>query len=253
MAYPFPKTEREVYAKTFLKDVELAFAFPNIDMSNVSREELLHFYDKAFNLSIAPERLADGITVRDNDDQFIFGFDSNRVSLKMKFPSYKSFDLALLWFPILYNYLRVLKVECISEIIIRKYNELKYNLPSNKMDVVPAMRMIFSPDLLEYGYEEGDSFDSQASKFQELARWEKRTFMEDEETKSAVVIEYGFSQKDSQKGIGVLTMNSIVESHDMIQVDEALLRASVQSMNLILDQAFNWSVTEGIKNQMRAK
>lgn len=252
MAYFFPSNHREIFPRTFLKDVYISFFFPETGQNQVDEDSLRALYAGTFGLDYGDgKKVPESMEVRSQDELVKFVFDNRQVSLKMKFPAYKSFDFALRWLPVMCDYMASLGVDNVSRIEVGKYNELQYQLPAGGV-VSSAMKEIFSARLLGYGMESSASFDEESSKFDGLARWEKRVVVADDDGTSQLTIEYGFSEKDKQQNSGVLTLKTYMES-TCKETAVGELRERVKDYNAVLDNAFMWCVGDGIISKMRAK
>lgn len=248
MAYSFRSIHREVFQKTFLKDVYISFGFSRDTKAQIDENALRNLYAEKFGVSNI-EGISDSMLIRSQDELVQFEFDSRHVGLKMKFPAYKSFRSALQWLPEIHDYMELLGVDCISSIRIEKFNELQYKLPDG--DVVgSAMKEIFSKELLDYDKNTAATSDKEYKEFEDLARWEKRIVIPDDD--SQLTIEYGFSEKDKQNNSGVLTLKTCIESTcEQTAIDG--LREKIENYNSILYNAFIWCVNDNIIKKMKVK
>ena len=256
MAFIFPKREREIFQKTFLKDINIFFGFKPIEQKDCDAPKLVKFFDTAFALNFDWEQLKSGVEIRSQDEQLRFSFGLEHAELKMKFPAYRRFEFALQWVQKMQEYLSALGVPEITEVIIGKYNELQYKSPTNKMSLGFAMKSVFSSELLNYGFRDDDSFNNESLRFDGLARWEKRIVINDEKMLDTHFnIEYGFKKKETRDSIdseGVLTLKtSINKKASSISIDD--IPSYMNDLNEIIDEGFFWCVNETVINEMREK
>lgn len=245
MAYTFPEIKRQIFNWTFLKDVSISFNF-NLPEKEINLPALSLFFENTFSLKgISPDELNTGIRVQSEDKCVCFDFFHNKLDLKIRFPLYKDFSVMLSWLPTIKNYFEALDITEVSQLSIRKYNELSYSFPEGHGDVSIAMKEIFSNSLL------GDSFDNVAQSFRNLNRWERKMAITDEITNSAVNIIYGFCEKNNLPNSGALTLTTIVHSLNS-STKIVNLKSRLEDLNQIIDRAFRWCVTDGIINKMQA-
>ena len=254
MAFVFPKQKREIFQKTFLKDINIFFGFEPIETEDCDAQKLVDFFSTEFSLEVDQEQLTSGVEIRSKDEQLRFSFGLGHTELKMKFPAYKSFEFALQWTQKMEKYLSVLGVSEITEIIIGKYNELQYKFRTGQMSSLgSAMKEVFSLDLLKCDFTDKDSFDNEALKFNGLARWEKRIVMNDEEISDIHFnIEYGFKKSETQDGEGVLTLKTSINKRAS-SISTNSIKSHMNNLNEILDDGFLWCVDGNIITQMRKK
>lgn len=220
------------------------------NISDANWDKTLRFFQESFNLKgLSIESLKQGITIESADGLTVLDFSPRFCSIKVKFPLYKSFDAILQWFPVLTEYMGLIGCMSINMFGICKFNELSYNLPPDK-SVADAMRQIFSTRLLNCAYGPDESFDADASKFPELARWEKKFSMSDESTDSELTCIYGFKENIDEPNKGSLTLRTFME-YNGAPVSVADIETSAKELNHIIDCAFHWCVTDSIINQMR--
>jgi len=254
MAFVFPKQNREIFQKTFLKDINISFGFEPIETVDCDAQKLVDFFSTEFSLEVDQEQLKYGVEIRSKDEQLRFSFGLEHTELKMKFPAYKCFEFALHWSRKMEGYLLALGVSEITEIIIGKYNELQYKFRTGPLSSLEsAMEKVFSSDLLNYDFTDGDSFGKEALKFNGLARWEKRIVMNDGEIADTHFnIEYGFKKSETQDGEGVLTLKTSINKKAP-SISTNSIKSHMKDLNEILDDGFLWCVNGNIITQMRKK
>lgn len=256
MAFIFPKNDREIFPKTFLKDISVSFDFNKVSEERIRNNSLTTFFSSKFEITgLDSEQFASGLEVQSQDEQVKFIFASDHVCLKMKFPAYRSFDFALQWLEYMLDYLRSLEVYEITSLIIGKYNQLQYEIPQNPpkdISVGTVMKEIFSSALLKYDFGDETSFEKESEKFNSLARWEKRIIINDEEFPNLrFIIEYGFRESDDRRGKGELTLKTLINNESNISISE--IKLTMNKLNEIIDDGFRWCVGDNIIEQMRNK
>ena len=245
MAYPFTHINREVYPKTFLKDVYVSLHFPKVDITDSLKDNMIRFFDEAFGVEDMPEESFEKVVfVHSKDDMIRFHFALEFVQFSVKQPAYRSFEQLAVYRDKAFKYLEVLKVREISKIIFYKYNQLNYQL-KNSGTPVDVMKDVFSTSLLNNMTEE--DVKSQTG----LSRWEKSLcFQGEDATDSAFTIEYGFRKKSKDSEQDALTLKTQIESGN-VNVKKDNVMAILSDYNQILDNGFHWCVTPDIIKEMK--
>lgn len=249
MSYPFPQIEQKIFKKTFLKDVWLNFNFNNFTKGDLTR--LHSFFSDNFKLSgIKNEELETGVSVESDNKLVKFIFSPGDVKLKLIFPAYTNFSDIVRWLPTIVCYLKILNVDLIDSLSLRKYYQLNFTSSSESAGVANVMKEIFSRQLLEAKCDTNEAymtFDDEAATFKGLGKWERNLFFE--EDNSRFKIEFGFSTYERNQEKGILTLKNIIETRNCNMSLEQLPH-KLDELNLLLDQGFRWCVTDAIINQM---
>lgn len=239
MAYPFNPAKREIFKKTFLRDVVVYITFLPIDNRDSFVNRVISFMSKSFDKTIEKEKVNDGINIISEDENVNFYFLNERTILRMRYPAYQSFDMALHLLPVLKNYLNTIGVNSSLSVSISKFNKLDFEMNNgNPIDIDAAMHAIFSDELLE-----DTSFDNEDS------RCEKDKLMEDEDSHTRIRLTYGFKKDEVQKNKGSLIYKSAI-TYEFNSVDE-IADNKLNEMNDLLDGAFQWSVKDAVILNMR--
>lgn len=248
MAYPFPQIKREVFPKTFLKDVHVYFEYKKI--KKINNEEICTFCRENFNVDVEKDAIWDGFSINSKNNLVKFEFTTTYVAVKMNFLAYMNFISAQKYISILLDFLNVIGVKKLSKVRFAKYNELRYKLPNDESSVSIAMQQIFTKSLMEYKTGDGD-FES--TSFDSLARWEKRLVFDGEaELETRVIIDYGFCEQTDSKKEGVLTLKIVAESlKDIVNVCD--VETVLKNCNYDIDCAFQWSISKTVIAKMRNK
>lgn len=248
MNYPFPEIKRTIYKRTFLKDVQLYFNF--ICSNDFDFNSLSQFFNDKFKLKINKEELENGVWVESDNKLVKFGFSPKDVRLKLFFPAYRNFDFVFIWLPIIIEYLKILKIDYIDSLSIRKYNQLDFSFNPGTANIAMVMKEIFSKQLLDAKWadnEGGKTFDEEALSFTGLGKWERNLFFTEEN--SIFRIEFGFSTSENSQDKGILTLKTIIETKGC-KTSLQDLNGTLMALNHVLDRGFRWCVTDSIINQM---
>ena len=243
MAYAFPEIEYTIYSKTFLKDVRLEFEFSCQKSDTIVTSDISRFFSNSFNLNdITTEDIEKGFFVLSEDEQIKFDFDIEKVSVMMKCPTYKSFDLALSLVKVVKEYLDVLNVSTVSKITISKFDELEFKNNKN-YTILNVMKNVFHNNLM-------NSINDKDNLFKGLVRWEKvLSFDGDDATNSNLFIEFGFSLRGTERQQGFLTLKTQIWSGKSVEITE--IETVLQDYNRIVDNAFHWCIRPEIINMMK--
>lgn len=244
MAYPFPYVEREVYPKTFLKDVRIGLLFSKVPLTDALQNVIGDFFANEFGLpdiKMVEIPMAASIFSKDNLIKFMFGLSG--VELSIKRGAYRSFDDAAPFLHIVYKFLSIINRETVSKIYFSKFNELGYEVKGDK-PVLKVMEGIFSRKLLETV----TSSDRQSQN--DLSRWEKMVrYSGNDTTGSIFTIEYGFSKKPEGALESSLSLKTLIESQ--VEIPSSKLHAVLTEYNQVLDNAFHWCVSGQVLNAMK--
>lgn len=251
MEFPFPQIEKiTVYPRTFLKDVCVSFDFRPVLDPESAIKNFLGFQKNYFRISTAepaelkPRNEEKPLIVGSSDNQVIFRFYLDSVSLKLKTPTYKQFGNLMVFMPGVDDFLESQGINLVDNVRITKFNETDYSLPSESSSVEMAMKGIFSPEMMEW-----DGFND--PNFSEVARWERRIdFLDPHDNASAMVL-YGFIKDELDKRKGSLTLKtSVAKSGPVARKD---IKEVLYQCNLSVDRAFHWAATEAIISEMKKK
>lgn len=238
MAYPFNPANREIFKKTFLRDVVILISYAPIDDRDSFVNGLVSFMSKNFK-GIKTEDIEDGIGIISEDKNISFQFANDRAILRMRYPGYKSFDMALHWLPLLKKFIEAIGVGSSLTVSISKFNELLFGMQKGQsIDVDAAMHAIFSKELL--GDAEFDNTDS---------RCEKDKMLEDEESHTHIRLTYGFKKDDVEQNKGSLIFKSAI-AYEFGSFEE-ITDNKLYELNDLLDGAFLWSVNDAVITNMR--
>lgn len=246
MNYPFKDIERNVYPKTFLKDVRIILDFK----TNGSVEDsVASFFVSHFEgLQIEDGVEYRGMSVNSDDGLVKFDFGLSRLELLMRHPAYRTFDFALKWISIIEDYLKLLKADSVFKLTLSKYNELGYALPQTGIGVDVCMQQVFSNDILTFG---GADVLAEKDKFTNMTRWERFGTLEgQDEWNSLFSFEFGFSRNTIDRNKGCLTLKTTIETQEC-NVAISNIRKCLEVFNTVLDRGFHWCVTEEIVNKMK--
>ena len=242
----FPEIKRKIYNWTFLKDVSLSILF-NVNEKNIDEDAISRFFKDNFKIAELKKQALGtdkGIRIQSEDKCINFDFSFSKIELKIKYPLYREFNNMISWLPVILNFLRIAGVNEVSQLVIRKYNELVFSMPNGRGDIPLAMKEIFSPKLL------GENFNMDAKSFSDLNRWERKLVVSDDTERSQVNISFGFCEKDGVSSGSALTLSTSITTHDWTTgiVD---LQSRLGEMNLVIDRVFRWCVTDSIINKMQ--
>lgn len=240
MGYQFPQVPYKVYSKTFLKDVHLVFKFATVYPNEILVTDAKRFFETNFNgVKLKNVDLSEGVNIKSTDELVWFDFKWDKLTICMKSPMYKSFDLTLVVMEYALEFFKVIGITTVESLIFYKFNELSYNV-EKEVAVSSIMKQIFSSDLLKMMTSE----DVEAQK--SLSRWEKQISFDGDE--SRFVIEFGFSRTTKESNAGTLTLKTQIESKNTIHVDD--MEETLRKFNQVLDNAFHWCVLPQIIKEM---
>lgn len=255
MKYPFKDVIPKIYPNTFLKDVSLSVTCPDAaaEMQVINHKD---FFKKHFGISDIKQDDDGNVRIVSQDQKIVFLFGTQFVSVKIKYPVYRSFRQIMGWVDVLSEYLSIINARGhAASVTIAKFNELQYELnKGEKGGVLEVMRGVFSKDLLSFP--DGKEY-LKSEMFEDISRWERKIMLSDSKSASKVNVVYGFS-KDEQFHMnanrrGSLTLRSdinfITDNIGTLKFKECL----ADKYNRILDNAFHWCVTPGIIEAMENK
>jgi len=246
MSYPFPKIERKVYSKTFLKDVQIKINYTPVSYDNNVFRRILEFTETEFNLLVPPNERKRDFAIKSEDEMIAFQFKENSAYLKMRHPLYKSFENTKLFRDKLLKYIGTIGVEKIKRVEISKYNELLYRYEDSNSTLKVVMETIFSESLLHFGKGKKELDENF---FNETSRWEATgNICGEDELQSKFTYQYGFCKDAESEYSGRLTLKTIIASEkDNSSKD---LPNILEKLNLIIDEAFHWCIRKEIIDQM---
>lgn len=246
MEYPFKPVDREVFPRTFLKDVRVALFYPEVEQGCIDTGKLNSFYTRFKGVEVNVEKIKEGIELTSNDESIKLRFSLGFVEVLLRTPSYKTFDLALQFLFVLNGYFEAMKIKTINKLVISKYNELRFRHPSAEFSIQKIMKGVYSEALIQRVL-------SGKVGLKDLTRWEKELkFDNTEETDTLFTIECGFSRRDVNGLNGTLALTTRVEtSKNPFEIGELADKANMY--NGILDNAFRWCVRNEIIEKMREK
>lgn len=251
MEFSFPKIEKRiVYPRTFLKDVCVSFCFSQVLSYDDAIRNFIDFRHKYFR--ITPEEWADlkpreedgSAVISSSDNQIIFEFYLDAVSLKVKIPTYKQFANLMAFIPLVVAFLESQGIDTVEDLRITKFNETHYGFQSDSSSVETAMQGIFSPEMIGWdGFKNPD--------FSDVARWERRIDFSDDHDNAKAMVMYGFIKDDIDRKKGSLTLKtSIVKSGP---IDRFCIDDELEQCNVSVDSAFHWAASDDILKEMQKK
>ncbi len=255
MKYPFKDVTPKIYPNTFLRDVSLSITCPDA-VSEVSAMDHKDFFKKHFGISDLKRDDEGNIKIISQDQTIVFLFGSHFVSVKIKYPRYRSFRQIIDWEGVLSEYLSKINDDGHpSYVTIAKFNELQYELnKGEKGGVLEVMSGVFSKDLLSFN--DGEEY-LKPEMFEDPSWWERNITERDAESDSNVNVVYGFSKEEQlQKNAsrrGKLTLRSDINFKAGNIGTSDFKECLANKYNRILDNAFHWCVTPGIIKAMENK
>ena len=148
--FPFPDVKYRQYKNTFLQNVFITFSFE----SNVSKEEAeINYkeYSKAFfGLGNNSNNICEGASITKKDMSLSYLFSTNNVSIFFNGQKYVSFSETAIpsIFKLRDYFSKVVKVNTLPKISIRKVNIWNIEKSSKEIDVDELMAAIFSRNLI---------------------------------------------------------------------------------------------------------
>lgn len=245
MAYEFPSVEREIYPKTFLKDVRMLLSFPTVGQSESIDKKLANFFDLTFGLKgVCYEDIKKKkINVYSKVGKIRYNFDVSSIELIIGQPTYNSFENTEKYRLIALDFISLFGYDKVDKVVISKYNQLSYSTSGN--DVATVMTNVFSPWLLQNMTEEDRSVQKS------LARWEKTLhYLGEDETNSLFTIEFGFKRKSVDQEKDALTLKTQIESQKAY-IEIKSLKTLLEEYNQILDNGFHYCISENVKKLMK--
>lgn len=246
MEYPFEPVEREIFPRTFLKDVRVALFYPEVEQGVIDIGKLNSFYSKFRGVSINVEKIKEGIELTSEDESIKLRFSLSSVEVLLRTPSYKTFELALQFISVLNGFFEAMNIKLIKKLIVSKYNELRFQQPSAEYTIQKIMKGVYSEALIQ-------KVLSGKEVLKDLTRWEKELkYDNSDETDTLFTIECGFSRRGVNGLNGILALTTRVETANNSFAIEKLAEKAI-SYNMILDSAFKWCVRDEIIDKMRQK
>lgn len=241
MGYTFPQVPYKVYNKTFLKDVHIIFKYSSVPLNETMLDAVKRYFEDKFKgVKIGNTDIKDGVSIKSTDELIWFDFKWNELTICMKSPMYKSFDLTLEVMKYALDFFETIGVAIIEKVIFYKFNELSYNLATD-VPVSVVMKQIFSENLLKNMTKE--DVDTHVS----LSRWEKQIAFNDND--SIFTIEFGFSRSAKGSNTGSLTLKTQIESNST-NMSINNIEDTLKEYNQVLDNAFHWCVLPKIVKEM---
>lgn len=246
MEYPFKPIDREIFPRTFLKDVRMVVLYPEVEPAKIDIEKWSSFFSKFKGVEVNIEKIKDGIELTSEDESIKLRFSLGFVEVLLRTPSYKTFDLAIQFLSVLNGYFGAMNIKTANKLIISKYNELRFQQPSAEYTIQKIMKGVYSEALMQKVLSGKEVLKS-------LTRWEKELkFDNSDETDTLFTIECGFSRKGVEELNGILALTTRVEtSHNSFAIEKLIEKAA--TYNDILDSAFRWCVRDEIIEKMREK
>lgn len=246
MKYPFLPADREIFPRTFLKDVRIRLVYPKVDFNEVDKDELKSLFDQFKGAGVDLEKLADGVELTSEDESIKLSFSLSSTEVSLRAPSYKTFDLAKQFLAVQIGFVEALGVKIVSKLIISKYNELRFQFPSPEITIQKIMKGIYSEELMQ-------KVLSGKEVLKNLTRWEKELkFDNRDETDTLFTIECGFNRRVTEGMKGILALTTRIETAEQ-PVEICNLPTKAEEYNIILDNAFRWCVRDEILQAMRKK
>jgi len=246
MSYPFPKIERKVYNKTFLKDVQIKISYTPAIYDDKVFERIHKFVETEFGIDVHKNERKENFAIRANDGMITFLFENDSAYLKLRHPLYKSFESSEQYRDKLLKYIDTLGVGKIKRVEISKYNELHYKFEESKSSLKFVMENTFSEQLLNYG--EGKK-ELDENFFNATSRWETAgSISGDDELQSKFTYQYGFCKDAESEQTGRLTLKTIMASEKDNSTKD--LPTILEKLNLTIDEAFHWCIKKEIIDQM---
>lgn len=250
MAYLFPHIDHKIYPKTFLKNVVLIIEWKGISSFAEHAKPLQNFFAENFSINVPEEDLNshNAIDVNSSNNLILFRFATDSFRLEIKHPAYRSFAQIEKWFTAIGQFLSIFGVAKLSLITLSKSDEIEYLLqtPDN---LGKAITQFFSKELLD------ESKEHTAEKYEaaiaEKNNWNANCIFPDEESDTAIEINFGFRKEIGNPRKGYLYLNSSVHtlSEDIPASD---IFNNIPMYNSWLDNAFHWSITEFITKHMES-
>lgn len=244
MKYPFRPIIREIYPKTFLKDVRLTAQFSPVDFSKVNKEQVKDYFHQFRGVEFDIENLKGGLELKSNDEKVRLRFSLSDVEVVLRQPFYKRYEQAESFFMAIAKYLEAITVSDLKKLSISKYNELRFQQSSADFPILTIMEGVFSKELLSFVKADKETF-------KDMVRWEKAVTIDGtDETGTLFSAECGFNKSEPNSLYGRLTLTTRVESVKPISLINLLDEARVY--NQILDNAFHWCITKEIIEKMKS-
>lgn len=244
MPLPFGNPEPHALKQTFLKDVTIIVRYIS-DVEDLSSADLNRFAKERFGLEIFKDWQGQEEIVMSADHLIKFSFLKDEIKIRLRYPHYKKFDDILKFLPYTDEFLSLRKAKSITEIAIVKYNEINYTLPNESLTARNAMNDLFSEGLMK----DADIFDMPDSDFNNLTRWEKKVFFNEENLDVEVDIVYGFSVNPEDSNRGTLILKPSV-TRKFIDLNLDNLTPELKSLNRVVFQAFHWSIKQEIFSRL---
>lgn len=243
MGYVFPNIKREIYSKTFLKDVRIKFGF--CDCHQVP--DLTSFFAREFQLKSKIDGNFSGVIINSNNSLVKFEFTPNCCSVRVRYPAYRSFESILQWVPKLNKFLSVLGVSSLKSLSICKYNELEYEMPNGiDAELKILIHNVFSDEICKIHHKQ---IQKAGANFNTVSRWEVCGDIKGgDEWNSSFRYEMGYSRKSTDLNKGLLTLRTTLEAINpiVLPIDNVLWE-----FNSVLDAGFQWIIRKEIIDRMK--
>lgn len=243
MAYPFKSVEHHIYQNTFLKDVRVTVEFSPVNTDSVNKNQLQAFF-RNFNgakIDVNDFLAKENISVISSNREVGFLFSLNYAEAKLSTPFYSTFDSAIHFWQLLLDYVNVMGVSQITEIVVRKYSEFSFRSNNADFKIKDVMSKVFSGDLMDK--------IPQNTSFIGLNSFEKTWTEKDEESGTTFNVVFGFKRADTNVKYDHLTLVTSVEMNNSpVGLDVFLNK--IKDYNAVLYNAFHWCVKEEIIKEM---
>lgn len=247
MSYPFISVPREVYPKTFLKDVRLCLTFPKVEYAETLKGEVSAFFTSTYGVEIADLSSKNIIWSSDDSIRISFAFDS--VSVTMRPPRYKSFELTEQILRDIVRYISIINGKsCAVKLELSKHNAIEYSLSNDKLDIRELMGSVYSEALMS----NFSATELSSDVIGGLSRWEKSLMFEDKKGETAMTVVCGLNRESPSTRKGTLSLvTRIFSTAAGIPCDDIMNAA--KKYNQDLDNAFHWSIRPEVVDLMRKK
>ena len=235
MAYPFQSITREVYRKTFLRDVHMVFYFDSVAKDDAFDIKVKGFLKDSFGLDSATTSGLEKVVSKDKTVTLEFGTEFVKLSIKR--PEYRSYedDNVKELKSLMFKYIHLINVKKLTRLEMSKFNQLRYSSDKNLKDIIGSVFCDELSDVIEDG---------------SFTRLEKIWTADDEKSNSQFTIEYGFRRDTPDSKDGFLTLKTKIESTGtMIAIED--IENRMEQFNQILDEGFHWCVKPEIINLMK--
>ena len=235
MEYPFAHKEHKIYANTFLQNVLVEWYYP---LPNQEFDDglLKTFFKDNFNIELLIEEgISFPVMIGSTDHSINLYFGKDAFKLRVGVDAYKGFRSLRFFFNKGLDFLKILQVERMERIRIRKINIWPYeNIGGKNTSKEILLQKIFSGNLLK-----GNIIHSSNDASQVL--WDK--CFKNEDQSEDICIKYGFSSNyEDYKDLMIL--DTYIER--TMEISNNDIAVNLIQMNQILFDAYHWSVNQKI-------